>query len=256
MVGGKRADTWAPTFGLVVQSAGLVLSLVALAQFDPDAAQTMQFVVDKSWIPQLGVDFHVGVDGISLPLVVLTSLLGWSCAVYTLRRTPSPGNARAFVALLLLLQVGMLGTFVALDLILFFIFFEVVLVPMWFLIAYWGSGERRHAANLFIIYTLLGSVVMLIGFLVVIVNTGTGDMVSLAQSGGVGMSQASQLLAALLIVGGLAVKVPMWPFHTWLPDAHTAAPTVGSVLLAGVLLKMGSVRHHTDRPALTTRRDV
>jgi NADH-quinone oxidoreductase subunit M len=224
----------------VLQTAGLVLAVVALAGFDTARAAEQQYVVEAGWIPELGVDLRLGVDGISLPLVVLTALLGWSAAVYTVRRVPEPGRARGFVGLLLLLQVGMLGTFMALDLILFFVFFEVVLAPMWFLIAFWGSGERRRAANTFILYTVLGSIVMLAGFLVVIVDTGTGDMVALAAGLGAQMSGGPQLLAALLILGGLAVKTPMWPFHTWLPDAHTAAPTVGSVLLAGVLLKMGT----------------
>jgi NADH-quinone oxidoreductase subunit M len=198
----------------------------------------MQLVTEVQWIPELGVDIRLGVDGISLPLVVLTSLLGWCAAVYSLRRTPE--RPRAFVGLLLLLQVGMVGTFTALDLLVFFVFFEVVLAPMWFLIAFWGTGERRRAANLFILYTVLGSVVMLVGFLVVMAATGTADMVQLAAGLGAEMSSGVQLLAALLILAGLAVKTPMWPFHTWLPDAHTAAPTVGSVMLAGVMLKMGT----------------
>lgn len=240
LLAGGRADAWAVRFGLGVQGIGLVISLVMLAGFDSEAAGDMQFVVGRSWVPQLGMSFSLGVDGISLPLVVLTSLLGFLCMVYTLRYFPEGGRPRALVGLLLLLQVGMLGTFVALDLILFFIFFEVVLAPMWFIIAFWGQGERRAAANTFILYTVLGSVVMLLGFLLVWVETGTTDMVRLANAHGVGLSGSVQLGAALLIVVGLAVKAPSWPLHSWLPDAHTAAPTVGSVLLAGVLLKMGT----------------
>ena len=237
---GTRGERWASHFGLIVQTIGLVLTLVALANFSITDADQMQLVVDASWIPQLGVDFRLGVDGVSMPLVVLTGLLGWCAAVYTVKHVPEPGRARAFVGLLLLLQVGMVGTFVALDLILFFLFFEVVLAPMWFLIAFWGSGRRRRAATTFILYTVLGSIVMLLGFLVVIVNTGSSNMVDLANGLGAELSSGVQLTAALFIVVGLAVKTPMWPLHSWLPDAHTAAPTVGSVLLAGVLLKMGT----------------
>lgn len=240
LLAGRGAERWAAWFGVGVQSVGLLLMLAVLTQFNLAQSGSMQMVVDFNWIPELLVDFRVGVDGISLPLVALTSLLGWCTAIYTVRRVPEPGRARAFVGLLLLLQVGMLGTFMALDLILFFLFFEVVLVPMWFLIAFWGSGLRRRSANTFILYTVLGSVVMLLGFLLVIAETGSADMVALANGLGAEMSTGAQLVAALLILGGLAVKTPMWPLHTWLPDAHTAAPTVASVLLAGVLLKMGT----------------
>jgi NADH-quinone oxidoreductase subunit M len=144
------------------------------------------------------------------------------------------------VGLLLLLETGMLGTFVALDLILFFVFFETVLIPMYFLIAYWGSEGRARAAFKFILYTLLGSAVMLLGLLLIYAKTGTLDMVELAAAHGGGMSHDVQVLAFLALLIGFGVKAPMWPLHTWLPDAHTAAPTVGSVLLAGVLLKMGT----------------
>jgi NADH-quinone oxidoreductase subunit M len=140
--------------------------------------------------------------------------------------------------------VGMLGTFVALDLLLFFVFFEVVLVPMWFVIAQWGDdkvpGGRVRAANVFILYTVLGSAVMLLGILLVGLTAGTFDIVELTSRAGAGMSHRTQVLAFLALALGLAVKTPMWPLHSWLPDAHTAAPTVGSVLLAGVLLKMGT----------------
>ncbi|HEX5018874.1 MAG TPA: NADH-quinone oxidoreductase subunit M [Actinomycetes bacterium] len=240
LIAGATAERWATTFGLIVQSIGLAITLLVVANFSLSDAATMQMVVEWSWIPELAVDFRLGVDGISLPLVVLTSLLGWCAAVYTFRHLPEPGRARGFVGLLLLLQVGMVGTFLALDLILFFLFFEVVLIPMWFVIAFWGSGPRRRAANTFILYTVLGSVVMVVGFLIVIVQTGSSNMVELASGLGAEMSSGVQLTAALLILVGLAVKTPMWPLHTWLPDAHTAAPTVGSVLLAGVLLKMGT----------------
>jgi NADH-quinone oxidoreductase subunit M len=196
--------------------------------------------VDVAWVDSLGLRFHLGVDGVSLPLLVLTTALTFLCAVHLLRVLPEPGKPGALVGLLLLLEAGMLGTFLALDLLLFFVFFETVLVPMYFLIAVWGGPGRRAAATTFILYTLLGSAVMLLGLLLVRARTGTFDMVELAARGGEGMSRSVQVVAFLAIALGLAVKAPMWPLHTWLPDAHTAAPTVGSVLLAGVLLKMGT----------------
>ncbi len=240
LVAGARADRWATGFGVGVQGVGLLVSLAVLAGFDIDQSATMQFTVNAQWVDQLDLSIRLGVDGISLPLVVLTSLLGLLTTVYSIRFLPEPGHPRAFIGLLLLLQVGMLGTFVSLDLILFFISFEIVLIPMWFLIAVWGDGEKRAAANTFILYTVLASIVMLLGFLLVWTKTGTTDMVQLAAAHGEGLGSSTQLVAVLLIGLGLAVKAPMWPLHTWLPDAHTAAPTVASVLLAGVLLKMGT----------------
>jgi NADH-quinone oxidoreductase subunit M len=145
------------------------------------------------------------------------------------------------VALLLLLEVGMLGTFLVLDLIAFFVFFEVVLLPMYWLIAVWGDQRyAKPAAARFILYTLLGSGLMLVGFMLVYAEMGTLDLVELAQAQGSGMSREMQTLAFAAMLAGFAVKTPAWPLHTWLPGAHTAAPTVGSVLLAGVLLKMGT----------------
>ncbi|WP_354641107.1 complex I subunit 4 family protein [Kitasatospora camelliae] len=236
-------DTRALRLGTAVTGAVLVLSLVLAAGFDQDDPGRMQAVTDVAWIPALDVRLHLGVDGISLPLIVLTALLTFLCALYSTKRLPGgdgvPG-ARAFTGLLLLLEVGMLATFAVLDLVLFFLSFEIVLIPMYFLIARWGNGRKVPAANRFILYTLLGSAVMLLGFLLIGFNAGTFDMTRLAVEHGSGLSHTTQLIAALAILAGLAVKAPAWPLHSWLPDAHTAAPTVGSVLLAGVLLKMGT----------------
>ncbi|GGO57302.1 NADH-quinone oxidoreductase subunit M [Streptomyces daqingensis] len=260
--------------GVTVTGAVLALSVVLALGFDTDRAGTVQAESDAGWIPSLGIRFHLGVDGISLPLVVLTALLTFLCALYSYGahtsadRAPAdaaagdaasadarPGGAgpagpahqggspQAFVALLLLLETGMLATFATLDLVLFFLAFETVLVPMYFLIARWGGGdarERARAAWKFILYTLLGSVVMLLGLLLVGLRAGTFDMVALAGGDHAGLSRTTQIVAVLAIGAGLAVKTPMWPLHSWLPDAHTTAPTVGSVLLAGVLLKMGT----------------
>ncbi|WP_248961907.1 complex I subunit 4 family protein [Sphaerisporangium perillae] len=229
-----------PWYGPAVSGVTLVLALALAASFDYGRAARPQFELDRPWIPGLDLRFHLGIDGISLPLVVLTALLTFLCFLYLVRHKPDGDRFRALVFTLLVLEVGMVGTFLALDLLLFFVFFEIVLVPMYFVIAVWGGGGRRAAAVKFILYTLLGSAVLLLGLLLVWANTGTLDMVRLAQQHGAGMSRGVQILAFLAIGLGLAVKAPMWPLHTWLPAAHTEAPTVGSVLLAGVLLKMGT----------------
>jgi NADH-quinone oxidoreductase subunit M len=238
-----RAERQAPLVGLVVAAATLVLSLAVV----PSVIGTsgMQLETDLRWVPVLDVRWHVGVDGISLPLVLLTTLLTLLCMLSLLRgNTPPGGSVRALVAVVLLLETGMLGTFLALDLVLFFVFFELVLVPMWFVIAGWGDPHdlagRRRAATTFLLLTVVGSAVMLAGFLLVYAYAGTFDMVALAAAGGDGLSATTQLVAALAIGAGLAVKSPMWPLHIWLPDAHAKAPTIGSVLLAAVLLKMGT----------------
>ncbi|GIH22333.1 NADH-quinone oxidoreductase subunit M [Acrocarpospora phusangensis] len=234
-------------YGLAVSGVTLAAAVAVLAAFDYAAPERMQFETDLPWIPGLDLRFHLGVDGVSLPLVVLTALLTFLCFGYLAGRPSGPGQdasrlgelrPRALVFTLLVLEFGMIGTFIALDLLLFFVFFEVVLIPMYFVIAIWGGARRRAAAIKFILYTLLGSAVLLLGLLVIWTQTGTLDMVVLAQSHP--MARSTQIIAFVAIGIGLAVKTPMWPLHTWLPDAHTEAPTVGSVLLAGVLLKMGT----------------
>ncbi|NMH97475.1 complex I subunit 4 family protein [Pseudonocardia acidicola] len=231
---------WAQHRALPVGLAATALTLLDAVALAVHYARGSRSDVDAAWIPAIGLRFHLGVDGISLPLVLLTALLTTLCAAYLLRSAARPARPQAFVALLLLLEVGMLGTFVALDLLLFFVAFEIVLVPMYAVIAGWGGADRRPSARQFILYTLVGSGVMLVGLVLVGVAAGTLDMVVLAQRGGAGLSHTVQVVGFLAIAGGLAVKIPVWPLHSWLPDAHTAAPTVGSVLLAGVLLKMGT----------------
>ncbi|TCB99198.1 NADH-quinone oxidoreductase subunit M [Micromonospora zingiberis] len=199
--------------------------------------------VDVAWVPGLDLRFHLGVDGISWPLVVLTALLTLLCCGYTCWRVPPGGSGRALVALLLVVEVGILGTFLALDLVLFFLFFEVVLLPMYAIIVGWGGdgtgpAARRRAARKFALYTLFGSVLLLVGVYLVVTAAGTADIVAL--TGGTELSRGTQLAAFTLLAVAFAVKSPLWPLHSWLPDAHTQAPTVGSVLLAGVLLKMGT----------------
>ena len=196
----------------------------------------------------IGARYHVGIDGISMPLFVLTYLLGLLCAIYTYRYVPQPGRTKAFVALTLLLITGMAGTFIAFDLILFFVFWELVLVPMYFLIGVWGSANRQYASIKFFLYTLFGSVFMLLGFLALYFNGPIGATASTRSTcrrsppsaPAAATRTPSSSSCSARSRSGFAVKVPMWPFHTWLPDAHTEAPTIGSVLLAGIMLKMGT----------------
>ncbi|MFF7650775.1 NuoM family protein [Streptomyces sp. NPDC007983] len=240
---GRGPDQAVLRHGVTVTGAVLAAAVALAVGFDHGRPGTMQAQTDISWIPALDIRIHLGVDGVSLPLLVLTALLTFLCALYSYSKMPAGGSAKGFVSLLLLLEGGTLASFAVLDLMLFFLAFEMTLIPMYFLINRWGGAERERAAWRFILYTLLGSVVMLLGLLLVGVKGGTFDMVALAthpSDSASGLSHTTQLIAALAIIAGLAVKAPMWPLHSWLPDAHTAAPTVGSVLLAGVLLKMGT----------------
>ncbi|MFD5205938.1 NADH-quinone oxidoreductase subunit M [Streptomyces anulatus] len=237
---GKNPDQAVLRHGVTVTGAVLIAAIVLAVGFDHDHPATMQATTDISWIPALDVRIHLGIDGISLPLLLLTALLTFLCALYSYFKLPAGPSPKAFVALVLVLESGTLATFAVLDLLLFFLAFEMVLIPMYFLIARWGGGQRQAAAWKFILYTLLGSVVMLLGILLIGLKSGTFDMVALATDNGRGLTTSVQVIAVLAIGLGLAVKTPMWPLHSWLPDAHTAAPTVGSVLLAGVLLKMGT----------------
>jgi NADH-quinone oxidoreductase subunit M len=229
--------------GILFTGAALVLSIAMAIGFDY-GADGLQYELDVNWISAIGAHYHVGIDGISMPLYVLTFLLSFLCAVYTWRFVPEPGRTKAFLALTLLLETGMAGTFIAFDLILFFVFWEMVLVPMYFLIGIWGSANREYAAIKFFLYTLFGSVFMLLGFLALYFNgpePQTFDLVKLTEFGsGGGYAHTFQLIVFGAVALGFAIKVPMWPFHTWLPDAHTEAPTIGSVLLAGIMLKMGT----------------
>jgi NADH-quinone oxidoreductase subunit M len=231
---------------MAVTFLALLAGVAILARFDYGAGRTMQFETNRSWIEAIGTRYHLGVDGISLPLLLLSLLLSFLCAVYSSRILPEPGNAKSFLALLLVLETGMNGTFSALDLILFFVFWELVLVPMFFIIAVWGGPRRGYASIKFFLYTVIGSVVMLLGFLALWYQSApqvagrTFDMLALQQLGPARFAGTFGTVVFAAVGLGFAVKVPVWPFHTWLPDAHTEAPTVGSVLLAGVLLKMGT----------------
>jgi len=242
----RRGQSPLLTAALVFTGLPLLVGIGMLARFDYSAGRTMQFEVKRSWIASIGAGYHVGVDGIALPLLVLSLLLSFLCVVYSTRILPEPRNPRAFLVLLLALETGMNGTFAALDLILFFVFWELVLIPMYFIIAVWGGPRRDYASVKFILYTLIGSVIMLLGFLALWFKSGpdaasrTFDMLALQGMGAARFAGTFGVIVFLAIGIGFAVKVPMWPLHTWLPDAHTEAPTVGSVLLAGILLKMGT----------------
>jgi NADH-quinone oxidoreductase subunit M len=237
-----RVDRAARIVGTV--AAGLALVAAALLAVDrqppADGAIRPWHQIDRAWVPSLDLRWHLGVDGISYPLVVLTALLTLLCAAYCLVRVPGDRGGRHLVALLLVIEVGIVGTFLALDLVLFFIAFEVVLLPMFAVIAVWGGPDRRHASRKFLLYTLLGSVLLLVGVFTVVAGAGTADLVALSSGAGATMAHGTQLAAFVLLGLAFAVKSPLWPLHTWLPDAHTEAPTVGSVILAGVLLKMGT----------------
>jgi NADH-quinone oxidoreductase subunit M len=238
----KRNEEAAKSIALIVSLAAFALSLGILAGYDW-GARGLQFQVNIPWIEAIGINYHVAIDGISLPLFVLSYLLTFLCAVYSYHHIEEPGRPKAFLSLMLLLQTGMAGCFIAFDLILFFVFWELVLVPMYFMIGIWGGPRRQYAAVKFFLYTLFGSVFMLVAFLALYFTAPerTFDIVALQEMGAAGeFAIGFQRLAFAGIFLGFAIKVPMWPFHTWLPDAHTEAPTVGSVLLAGILLKMGT----------------
>ncbi len=231
-----RYESAIKTVTTVATGAALVWSVMLLMSYRTGTA--MQFVEQRPWMPVIGMTYHVGMDGLSLPLVLLTALLTFLCAIYTWRLKE---QVKTFCFLLLLLEVGMLGVFVALDAVMFYVFWEIVLVPMFFMIAIWGGERRRYASVKFFIFTLVGSVVMLLGLLLLYFNGPRSfDLLKIIEWGQAGRYSAnmqSWIFGALFL--GFAVKVPIFPFHTWLPDAHVEAPTVGSVLLAGVLLKMG-----------------
>ena len=236
-----RLDQQIRRTAVVITGVAFALVAAITAGFDFGDAGSLQYVTDVRWISAIDAHFHVAIDGISLPLFFLTYLLTFLCAIYTLSNLPAPGKPKGFLALMLLLQTGMAGTFVAFDLILFFVFWELVLVPMFFMIGMWGGPRREYASVKFFLYTLFASIFMLVAFLAIYFQAGaeTWSIPELSAAAGVG-GTTFQTWAFLGIFFGFAVKVPMWPFHTWLPDAHTEAPTVGSVLLAGVLLKMGT----------------
>jgi len=227
----------------LTDTVALAASVASLA-FTGLAAWTRP-EVNTAWVPSLGLRWHFAVDGIGVPLVLLTALLTVAVVVQSRGREPAGGSAATFYACILLVEFGALATFLTRDAIGFFIAFELVLVPMWALINRFGDEHqseavRADASYRFIFFTALGSTLMLIGIIALVSATGTSDLTALASARGGGMDRHTQVLIAALLVAGLGIKVPLWPAHTWLPPAHTVAPTAGSVLLAAVLLKMGT----------------
>jgi len=238
----KQAIAW---YATAVAFLGMLISFPLFWRYNP-AGAPFQFENSLSWIPSIGVSYHVGVDGISVLLILLTTVLGFLAILSSW--TAITERVKEYYAMMLILQTGMLGVFISLDFFLFYVFWEVMLVPMYFLIGVWGGPRKLYAAIKFFLYTLLGSVLMLLGILALYFYHGsvtgnyTFDVVALMEMGR-DSSPAWIALARWIFLAffvGFAIKVPMFPFHTWLPDAHVEAPTAGSVILAGVLLKMGT----------------
>jgi NADH-quinone oxidoreductase subunit M len=223
---------------------GFIVSIPLLTAFNNPryiSANRFRFVYEHAWIPQIGANYKIGIDGISMLLVLLTTLLG-SIAILS-SWTAIKDRVKEYYAFMLLLQTGMIGVFISLDFLVFYVFWEVMLVPMYFLIGVWGGPRKLYAAIKFFLYTLAGSVLMLIGILAIyfyqhdIAGIYSFDILALQK---LGFPTDLQFWVFLAFFVGFAIKVPMFPFHTWLPDAHVEAPTAGSVILAGVLLKMGT----------------
>ncbi len=241
-VGAVRGDRNIRWFAAVVAAADLVLSVIVFVSFRPGGDQ-FQLVDRFDWISveTMHASYLLGVDGISAPLVMLTGLLGL-CAVFVSFHISH--RVREYFIWLFVLQTAVLGVFTALDFLLFFLFWEIELVPMYLLISTWGAGRREYSAMKFLIFTILGSAFMLVAILAVFVSSGVDsfNMTSLLEPGGALDATRAALPMGLLFwlfFIAFAVKLPTWPVHTWLPDAHTDAPTAGSVMLAGVMLKMG-----------------
>jgi NADH-quinone oxidoreductase subunit M len=224
------------------------LGLILFAWFSYDRWDAgLQFQIHTEWFPQIGAGYHLAVDGISLPMLLLTGIL---TPLAILASFNIEEKVKMYMVLFLLLETGMLGLFAAMDLIIFFIFWEIGLVPMYFLIRMWGGKDRRYASFKFLIYTMAGSLGLLLSIQVIGLATGTFDIPTLMERWvnlssptlpGTGLPTALvKGVAYWLFVLAFAIKIPMWPFHTWLPDAHTEAPTAGSMILAGVLLKLGA----------------
>ncbi|MGD0862037.1 MAG: NADH-quinone oxidoreductase subunit M [Candidatus Limnocylindrales bacterium] len=231
---------------LVTSLATWALSLVLLAWFALGPGG-FQFKETADWIPSFGIQYKLGVDGLSVLMVVLTTTLSWVSILASFG--PIKVRVKEYMISFLVLEVGMIGVFVALDLFLFYIFWELVLVPMYLIIGIWGGPNRIYATMKFVLYTLVGSLLMLVAILATAFTyesatgswTGAFDYERLTQFAAAGsFGHDFQLLAFLALFLAFAIKVPMFPFHTWLPDAHTEAPTAGSVILAGVLLKLGA----------------
>ena len=231
---------WIRRLALVAALAEFLFSLLLLRGFDA-ANGTFQFQEFHNWIPSLGIHYHLGMDGISLFLVLLSTFLTPIAMLASWNSIQE--RVKAFFIALLVLETGMIGVFLSLDLILFFLFWEAMLIPMYFLIGVWGHGRRIYAAIKFILYTMFGSILMFVAMIWLAQLAHTFDIVAIQErlmTGQLLLSSRTEMLLFAAFFVAFAIKVPLFPFHTWLPDAHTEAPTAGSILLAGVLLKMGA----------------
>jgi NADH-quinone oxidoreductase subunit M len=226
------AIRWTATFFSFVP---LVASIFLLTDYNWSTA-AIQFIERYEWFPQVNITYFMGADGLSIPMLFLTALLSFVSIIASFNIKE---RVKEYFAWFLLLEVGMMGVFCALDFFLFYVFWEIMLVPMYFLIGVWGGPRREYAAIKFFLYTLFGSLFMLVGILALYFTTGTLDMMELIGKNSI-YSHTFQLWVFAAFFVGFAIKVPVFPFHTWLPDAHVEAPTAVSVILAGVLLKMGT----------------
>lgn len=232
---GRNSETRDPCarwIALGVTVATFIASFSLFAGFDP-AVPSFQLIEKASWIPSLGIEYHRGVDGISIWFVLLSTFL---MPLAVLSGFAVKERVATFMSALLILEVMMIGMFTSLDFFLFYVFFEGVLIPMFLIIGVWGGQRRIYAAMKFFLYTFLGSVLMLVAIFAMVMQAGTSDMTAMI---GFNFPKEMALFLWLAFFASFAVKTPMWPFHTWLPYAHVEAPTAGSVILAGVLLKMG-----------------
>ena len=236
MIKGENEERVATNSRLIALSASVITFLISLSLwggFDP-AGPYFQFNEAYDWLPGLNIRYHVGIDGISLFFVLLSTLLTPICILASWNSIKT--RVREYMIAFLVLEAMMIGMFVSLDSFLFYIFFEGILIPMFIIIGVWGGPNRVYAAFKFFLYTLLGSVLMLLALIAIYLQTGTSDIPTLFQTP---LPETLQTWVWWAFFASFAVKVPMWPVHTWLPDAHVEAPTAGSVILAGVLLKMG-----------------
>ena len=234
---GKNDETEVKLIALITTIAVFLLSLILYFSFESDYAG-FQFVEDRAWIPGLNIRYHLGVDGISLFIVLLTTLL--SVLAVSSSWTAITEHLKAYLILLLVMETAMLGVFMAIDMFLFYVFWEFSLIPMALLIGIWGGNKKIYASVKFVIYTFVASTLMLVGILAVYFQAGGTADLSEILAMDLALSRNWQI--GLFFAFGLAfaVKVPLFPFHTWLPSAHVQAPTAGSIILAGVLLKMGT----------------
>ena len=229
-----RLATNARNMALWTSFITFVVSLLIWFGFETGTAE-FQFVEKAEWLPEFGIGYHMGVDGISMPFVLLSTLLTPICVLASWEAVKH--RVKEYMIAFLVLETMMVGMFCALDFVTFYMFFEGVLIPMFLIIGVWGGPRRVYAAFKFFLYTLLGSVLMLLAILAIYFDAGTTDIPTLLQHR---LPAEMQIWLWLAFFASFAVKVPMWPVHTWLPDAHVEAPTAGSVILAGVLLKMGA----------------